>query len=63
MTTRITRPRQSGTREAPKFSGLRFAIYSRKSTDDARHEDHKSIARQVEQAKAYVEAKGPEKGR
>lgn len=45
------------TREAPQFSGLRFAVYARKSTEGAHHEDHRSTARQVEQAKACVERK------
>lgn len=30
---------------AARFAGLRFAIYARKSTEDARHEDHRSTAR------------------
>ena len=63
MTTRGPKTKQQATRVPGEFGGLRFAVYARKSTDDARHEDHKSVARQVEQAKAYVEAKGPEKGR
>ncbi len=42
------------------FAGLCFAIYGRKSTLDARHEDHKSVTRQVEQATRYVEARGGE---
>lgn len=45
---------------ADEFSGLRFAVYARKSNEDARHEDHRSIARQIEQARRYVEAKGGE---
>ncbi len=42
------------------LAGLRFAVYARKSTDDARHEDHRSTARQVENARAYVERGGGE---
>jgi len=52
--------RQPANREAQKFSGLRFAVYARKSTEDARHEDHRSTARQVAQARSYVEARGGE---
>ncbi len=37
---------------------MKAAIYARKSNDDDRSEDNKSITRQVEQAKAYAEAKG-----
>jgi site-specific DNA recombinase len=44
--------------DAPPLQGLKFAIYARKSTEDARHEDHKSTARQVEQATRYVETRG-----
>ena len=40
------------------FAGLKFAVYARKSTEDARHEDHTSLARQVEHARAYVARKG-----
>jgi DNA invertase Pin-like site-specific DNA recombinase len=40
------------------FTGLQFAVYARKSTEDARHEDHKSTTRQVAQATRYVEARG-----
>ncbi len=46
--------------ETPEFSGLRFAVYVRKSNEDARHEDHRSTARQIEQARRYVEARGGE---
>lgn len=46
--------------KAAEFSGLRFAVYARKSTEDARHEDHRSTARQTEQARHYVEARGGE---
>ena len=42
-------------REAGEFSGLRFACYTRKSTEDARHEDHRSTARQIAQARAFEE--------
>ncbi len=42
------------------LAGLRFAIYARKSTADARHEDHTSTARQVANARAYVERGGGE---
>jgi len=59
MTTR-RKGRHETLREAAEFSGLRFAVYARKSTEDARHEDHRSTARQVEQAKRYVEARGGE---
>lgn len=58
MTRRPSRTRQPVTSEAQEFSGLRFAVYARKSTDDARHEDHKSVARQIAQARAYVGARG-----
>lgn len=40
------------------FAGLRFSVYARKSIEDARHEDHKSVARQRENAARYVEARG-----
>jgi DNA invertase Pin-like site-specific DNA recombinase len=40
--------------------GPRFAIYARKSTEDARHEDHRSTARQVEHARGYVARAGGE---
>jgi len=57
---RAGKTRQPVTSESQEFSGLRFAVYARKSTDDARHEDHKSVARQIAQARAYVEARGGE---
>ena len=40
------------------LAGLRFAVYARKSNEDARHEDHKSTTRQTEQAARYVERHG-----
>lgn len=46
--------------EPSEFFGLRFAVYARKSTEDARHEDHRSTARQIEQARRYVEVGGGE---
>jgi len=52
--------RQGTNPEVAEFSGLRCAIYARKSNEDACHEDHRSTARQVAQATAYVEAKGGE---
>ena len=42
----------------PPFAGLNFAVYARKSSEDARTEDHKSTARQVEQATRYVAERG-----
>ena len=42
------------------FMGLRFAVYARKSNEDARSEDAKSVTRQVEQARRYVERHGGE---
>jgi len=59
MATRRTEDRRM-TGEAAAFSGLRFATYARRSTDDARDADHTSVARQIEQARAYVERKGGE---
>lgn len=56
---RLTRRTPHAAHSVP-FAGLRFAIYARRSTLDARHEDHKSVARQVEQATRYVEARGGE---
>jgi hypothetical protein len=44
----------------PPLAGLRFAVYARKSNEDARHEDHRSTARQMEQARRYVEQPGGE---
>jgi len=58
MTVRTPQTTQRATRERGEFAGLRFAAYARKSTEDARHEDHRSTARQVEQARAYVERRG-----
>jgi len=58
MTTRTTKQRAG--REPGKFAGLKCAIYARKSNDDARHEEHISVARQAEQARRYVEARGGE---
>ncbi len=62
MKTRSTQPRQttSPINADHPFAGLRFAVYARKSNEDARHEDHRSTARQVEQARRYVAAKGGE---
>ncbi len=40
------------------LAGLKFAVYARKSTEDARHEDHTSTARQIDQATRYVETRG-----
>lgn len=60
MMRRAGKTRQPVTSKPQEFSGLRFAVYARKSTDDARHEDHKSVARQIAQARAYVEARGGE---
>ncbi len=48
------------TSPPPPLAGLRFAVYARKSNEDARHEDHRSTARQVEQATRYVEQRGGE---
>ncbi len=56
---RLTRRTPHAAHSIP-FVGLRFAAYARRSTLDARHEDHKSVARQVEQATRYVEARGGE---
>ncbi len=44
----------------PPLAGLRFAVYARKSNEDARTEDHKSTGRQIENARRYVEARGGE---
>jgi DNA invertase Pin-like site-specific DNA recombinase len=55
-----TRRKATPATESPPLAGLRFAIYARKSTEDARHEDHKSTARQIEQATRFVEARGGE---
>jgi len=44
--------------ESLPLHGLTFAVYARKSTEDARSEDAKSVTRQVEQATRYVEARG-----
>lgn len=60
MMRRAGKTRQLVTSESQEFSGLRFAVYARKSTDDARHEDRKSVARQIAQVRAYVEARGGE---
>ncbi len=38
---------------------MKAAIYARKSTDDSdKHEDNRSVARQVERARAFCEARG-----
>lgn len=37
---------------------MKAAIYARKSNDDPRSEDNKSVTRQIERAKAYAIAKG-----
>ncbi len=58
MTPHASKTRQRPSRGPGEFTGLKFAVYSRKSTDDARHEDHRSTARQIAQAQAYVEARG-----
>jgi DNA invertase Pin-like site-specific DNA recombinase len=52
------RKRATGTAPAGPLVGLRFAIYARKSNEDARHEDHRSTTRQIEKATRYVEGKG-----
>jgi len=49
---------QSANPEALELAGLRFAVYARKSAEDARHEDHRSTARQVAQSQPHVERKG-----
>jgi DNA invertase Pin-like site-specific DNA recombinase len=45
-------------KEPLPLAGLRFATYSRKSNEDDRTEDHKSVARQVDQATRWVEQRG-----
>lgn len=57
MTTQAMKTRQRASRVPGEFVGLRFAVYTRKSNEDARHEDHRSTGRQVAQATAYVEAR------
>ncbi len=42
------------------LSGIRFAVYARKSNEQARHQDHRSTTRQVEHATAWVRAHGGE---
>src|SRR3990172_12138032 len=37
---------------------MKAAIYARKSTDDDRTEENKSVTRQIERARAFAEAKG-----
>ena len=44
----------------PPFAALRFAVYARRSTEGARHEDHKGMGRLVEQGRRYGEARGGE---
>ncbi len=44
----------------PPLAGLKFAVYARKSNEDARTEDHKSTARQIENARRFVETRGGE---
>lgn len=51
------RTRQAATGD---FSGLRLAVYARKSNEDDRNENYRSTARQVEQAQRYVERNGGE---
>ena len=54
---RSAKSQQHG-REPGPFAGLTFAVYARVSRDDDRAEEHTSPARQISQAKAYVEARG-----
>ncbi len=37
---------------------MRCAIYARKSTDNDRNEDNKSVTRQVERTRAFAEGNG-----
>ncbi len=47
MLRTITTKQRKDSKEPGQLAGLRFAVYSRKSTDDARHEDHCGLERTI----------------
>jgi site-specific DNA recombinase len=49
---------RTSSAEPGPLAGLVFATYARKSNEDARNEDHRSTARQIENGRRYVEQRG-----